>query len=431
MSKNRVVRPGTIEKWRCLTLCPMERKQLVNLESDLFAAFNRQRMTASKPKESIAESVDIRNEKSVSQFRDKLRALALDLHLLVIVLQDDNKRLYNMIKFCGDVQGGLVTQCVLKHKVTKDSQAQYFDNLALKVNMKLRGENHLVKSKAGKLIEQDETLIIGADVTHPSGPSAGRSWSFAALVGMVIPKCGQYIARFCVQEGGQEMIDGIGNMFSELLKVWASNHKGRPPKNLVYLRDGLSEGQFDKLHDEEVPRLRQAYQMSFPESDTELRVFAASVQKRHHKRFAPTEGKHADKTGNCKAGLVVDRGITEPRYLEFYLQAHTAIKGTARPIHVFVVCDEVTGCLSKALLEPFRYNRSDFIQDLVYSLCWDVGRATRAISLPAPVFYAHLAADRARRYIAEESRKNGKVTVERIKNILNVHDRLKDTMFFV
>lgn len=430
----KVIRPGTMTKWRCLILCPIDSDQMKNIESGLFDSFSRQGITRSKPMSLLNQSsFRMSNRNSVQQLLKSLRTETDNLDMLVVVLPDDNKVVYNMIKSVGDVQKGLVTQCILRHKATKrgSSQDQYFDNVALKVNVKLRGENHLVKSPASKFIQQNDTLIIGADVTHPGGPLGGGPLSFAALVGMTTPKQGQYVARFSVQGGGHEMIEAIGAMFSDLLDVWKSTHNQRLPKNVVYLRDGLSEGQFDKLYKEEIPQLRKAYKDSSPGMDTELHVFAASVQKRHHKRFAPTQLVDADKTGNCKAGLVVDRGITEPRCSEFYLQAHTAIKGTARPIHVFVACDEVTGNLDKNTLSGL--NKSDFMQDLVHTLCWDFGRATRAVSLPAPVFYAHLAADRARRYVAEESRKNQHrtVTAAKAREVLEVHPRMRDTMFFV
>lgn len=35
-----------------------------------------------------------------------------------------------------------------------------------------------------------------------------------------------------------------------------------------------------------------------------------------------------DKTGNCRAGFVADEGICHPVTLDFYLQSHTAVKGS-------------------------------------------------------------------------------------------------------
>src|SRR5690349_20749659 len=66
------------------------------------------------------------------------------------------------------------------------------------------------------------------------------------------------------------------------------------------------------------------------------------VGKRHNTRFYPTKKEDADSSShNPQNGTVVDRGITQAALWEFYLQAHTAIKGTARPAHYVVVYDEI------------------------------------------------------------------------------------------
>ena len=63
------------------------------------------------------------------------------------------------------------------------------------------------------------------------------------------------------------------------------------------------------------------------------------VGKRHHTRFYPTDEKHANtKHGrgelcNPLNGTVVDRGITMHKGWDFYLQAHSAIKGTVSIVH--------------------------------------------------------------------------------------------------
>lgn len=49
---------------------------------------------------------------------------------------------------------------------------------------------------------------------------------------------------------------------------------------------------------------------------------------------------------------------------------------------------------------------------MIHTRCWHRRRSTRENRLPALIVSAHLTGDWARRYIAEESRKNGKVTAE-------------------
>jgi len=103
------------------------------------------------------------------------------------------------------------------------------------------------------------------------------------------------------------------------------------------------------------------------------------VGKRHHIRFFPMPGD-GDRTGNCKAGLVVDQGITDGTspYSHFYLQSQGGLKGTSRPSHYAVVYNE-----DKSLT-------ADKIQGLTFALCHTHARATRSIGIPAPVYYADL-----------------------------------------
>lgn len=64
------------------------------------------------------------------------------------------------------------------------------------------------------------------------------------------------------------------------------------------------------------------------------------VGKRHHVRFFPTSPETSDKTGNCRAGTVVDRDVGHPTEFDFYLQSHGGLLGTSRPAHYNVLLDE-------------------------------------------------------------------------------------------
>ena len=62
------------------------------------------------------------------------------------------------------------------------------------------------------------------------------------------------------------------------------------------------------------------------------------ASKRHHTRFFP--GQTGDKSGNPFPGTLVERDVTHPRDWDFFLCAHKAIQGTARPVHYHVIHDE-------------------------------------------------------------------------------------------
>jgi eukaryotic translation initiation factor 2C len=100
------------------------------------------------------------------------------------------------------------------------------------------------------------------------------------------------------------------------------------------------------------------------------------ASKRHHVRFFPQSG--GDKNANPLPGTLVESGVTQPFENDFYLCAHTAIKGTARPVHYNVL-----------LNEPQWPNEK--IQTLIYEHSYQYIRATTPVSMFPAVYYAHIA----------------------------------------
>lgn len=137
-------------------------------------------------------------------------------------------------------------------------------------------------------------------------------------------------------------------MVVERLRDWLGvrGKNAALPKTIIYYRDGTSEGQYDKIKDVEVPRIREAFEFVKKDmgraSQPAVNIVAVVGGKRHHTRFYPTTKDGEDTWGNnnCKPGTTVDRLVTSPYYQDFYLQSHSGIKGTARPTHYFVVVND-------------------------------------------------------------------------------------------
>ncbi|KAJ4193059.1 hypothetical protein NW759_016602 [Fusarium solani] len=224
-------------------------------------------------------------------------------------------------------------------------QDQYFANVALKFNLKLGGNNQLLDKQRLGIINEDKTMVVGIDVTHPSPGSSSRAPSIAGMVASVDRWLTQWPAVLRVQAGArQEMVTDLSDMLKSRLQPWKTKgyHQSLPENILVY-RDGASEGQYDKVVNEELPRLRKACTV-YPASDQKRghpHFTIIIVGKRRRTRFYPTKETDADRSGNPKPGTIVDRGVTEARNWDFFLQAHAAIQGTARPGHYVVVLDEI------------------------------------------------------------------------------------------
>lgn len=292
-------------------------------------------------------------------------------------------------------------------------------------------------------------MIVGIDVTHPSTDlTRGGAPSVAAMVASVDRHLATWFAEISIQQRRQERVSDLDKMLKTRLEIWRARHGSYPLRILVY-RDGVAEGQYQMVKTEEQPLLEKACKelygalnQSLPETSIVI------VAKRHHTRFAPTTlngPTGADRKFNCPAGTVVDRGITSPTLWQFFLQPHSAIQGSARPGFYTVIVDEI---FRNAARNPSfgGVNAADICEDVTQSLCYTFGRATRAVGIVTPAYYADLVCDRATCYLnaiaasslAEgSSQKHGgpaEISENRrnqLQSMIDTHMKLKETMFFI
>ncbi|KAH7334657.1 argonaute-like protein [Rhizoctonia solani] len=308
--------------------------------------------------------------------------------LFVVVLPENSAELYQAVKHFGDVTQGIATQC-LKSNKCKGAKPQYWANVCLKINAKLGGVNNILDPNTPNLRFLTDTanppIILGADVMHPA-PGAHDRPSFASLVGSIDSNVAHYTAITQAQESRVEMIQNLEAMAYEVLgrhAYWKSAQEGKQvvfPKRLIYYRDGVSEGQFPQVLDRELPAIQEACRRH----KIKPTITVVVVGKRHHVRFFPTHGGE-DRSGNCPAGTVVEDVVGHPTEFDFYLQSHGGLLGTSRSSHYSVLYDENN-------FTP------DGIQAVSFALCHVYARATRSVSIPAPVYYADLVCARAKNH---------------------------------
>ncbi|KIW21698.1 uncharacterized protein PV07_12869, partial [Cladophialophora immunda] len=152
------------------------------------------------------------------------------------------------------------------------------------------------------------------------------------------------------------------------------------------------------------------------------------------------KAEQADRSSNPQHGTVVDRGVTEARNWDFYLQAHTAIQGTARPAHYYVVYDEIFQA-RKVPPGPFK-SAADILEDLTHNMCYLYARATKSVSICPPAYYADLVCDRARCYLsgffdpvtassAGSASESGTNARGPDSSMVKIHPRVRDSMFYI
>ncbi|EPQ51876.1 argonaute-like protein [Gloeophyllum trabeum ATCC 11539] len=323
---------------------------------------------------------------AIKTIQTVLRSLKVKPTIVLIVLSNGDKHIYSGLKHLCDVYLDVATVCVQSSKFRK-AQLQYYANVALKVNMKLGGVNHTVNSETGmRFLKQEPTMLVGMDVTHPGFGSVLGTPSIAAVVASVESMFGQFPCSLRIQESRKEMITDLESMMTERLESFKKRNNRLPSRVLVY-RDGVSEGQFAIVVNDELPKIKEAFKkLSTPQNPYKPKLTIVICGKRHHTRFYPTEAENADDKGNPVPGTVVDQGVTAVYDFDFFLQAHGGLQGTTRPTHYYVVYDEIGFS-------------ADQLQGLTNEVSYMFARATKAVSLVSPAYYADLACERGRCYL--------------------------------
>ncbi|KAK0908138.1 hypothetical protein LTR57_016949 [Friedmanniomyces endolithicus] len=334
--------------------------------------------------------------------------------LFLVLLHDTSSDNYARLKRVADQMLGLHTVCLTGSKFTNAYPRKgLFTNLALKFNVKLRGQNHQVSSVTGRntvpafaALEKDETIVIGADVSH-APTQMNHCPSVAAVVGSLDGDYANFGGSMRLQASKQEVIEDLADMVKERVIAYTLSHKARQlPRNMIFYRDGVGEDQFDCARTVEIERVKTGFGLARAELSRkqtpavtvrpgEINLTFIVVGKRHHTRFFPlaTDRANTDPTENVKPGLIIDSVITRPtdpknkdKTFDFFLQSHTALKGTAKSAH-YIVLELGTGMTATK------------IQIITHNFCYNYARAAKGVSYAGPAYYAERLAERGTHYL--------------------------------
>jgi hypothetical protein len=126
--------------------------------------------------------------------------------LVVLLLRARNVDAYSGFKYLTDKVFVLHSLCAsattFQKQHTPSAKTQYIANIAMKANLKRAGINH---SAVGVDAFLKNTLVLGADVTHPGSGALRGSPSIAAVVGSLEASGGRFPGRMKLQPPGQEV----------------------------------------------------------------------------------------------------------------------------------------------------------------------------------------------------------------------------------
>ncbi|EGG04902.1 uncharacterized protein MELLADRAFT_88455 [Melampsora larici-populina 98AG31] len=314
---------------------------------------------------------------------------------IIICVTDDKSQYYHIIKHEGDqlADKGVTTQCMVAKHLQK-AQDQYLTNLALKVNIKIGGTNHVVP--ALRVLTKGPAMLVGVDLSHQNLGSVLKP-SVVGMVGTMDSNLCRYSGIVGIQPllepaneqsrpRSQEPIEKFEDMLYQLLKRWKTEFPTHIfPKKLIIFRDGVSEGEFGQVLLQEYVGAKAALKRIGDENnDCKLSDIYLDFES-HRIRFLAQQHDQ-DRSGNARAGTVVDQEIGDPHIFDFFCQSQAGLLGTSKPCRYCVLKDE-----------------SDFsvdeLQELVNSVCSSYQPATRSVGMAAPAYYADILADRGRMWL--------------------------------
>ncbi|KAK9279607.1 hypothetical protein L1049_013286 [Liquidambar formosana] len=276
MIDKKMVNGGNVEFWTCVNfsqkLCPDVVfgfcEGLVNMCASKGMVFNP------SPLLPIQSAHPNQIEKALSDIHSqstaKLRLKGKQLQMLIVILPDVTGS-YGEIKRVCETELGIVSQCCQPTQVQKLSM-QYFENVALKMNVKVGGRNTVLSDALQRripLVTDVPTIIFGSDVTHPQ-PGEDSSPSIAAVVAsMDWPEVTKYRGLVSSQHHREEIIQDLykliqdpqkgnvhGGLVRELLIAFRRS-TGHKPHRIIFYRDGVGEGQFSQVLLHEMDAIRK------------------------------------------------------------------------------------------------------------------------------------------------------------------------------
>jgi len=205
-----------------------------------------------------------------------------------------------------------------------------------------------------------DTMVFGLDVCH----STPIHKSVVGIDASLDDTFGRFISDFLIQDRGKEVVADLRPFVGKALDKYRKKN-GKYPKNILFLRDGVGDGQLFDVNDREVAAIRDTIQEKC--KDAKLTFV---VVKKHIRTRIFSEGR------NPTPGTIVDSMITHPFWYDFFLVSHETRNGTVSPTHYNVLLDEI------------QWPKNE-LQSFIYYLCYQYYNWDGSISVPAPCQYAH------------------------------------------
>ena len=152
----------------------------------------------------ISQGVQVNDPTNWNHLRHVMSRCSNTTDLFLLVLKDKDYDAYANFKDLADRYFGKHSICITAPKL-RDKVPEKMGNIMMKANLKLRGINHTI---FGGSIQDTfiDTLVLGADVTHPGPTSITGCPSIAAIVGSVDKYAGCFLGSMRLQQQSKKEV---------------------------------------------------------------------------------------------------------------------------------------------------------------------------------------------------------------------------------
>ncbi|CAD6584810.1 MAG: hypothetical protein TREMPRED_003962 [Tremellales sp. Tagirdzhanova-0007] len=315
----------------------------------------------------------------------------VDPQLVIVILPRKDTIMYSEIKRIAaeSLKLPIVTQCLQGMKIKQERGLdQYCGNISMKIHCKLGGVTHQVRIPA----LDERTMMIGADVTHPPPKGGAVPPSIVCTVSTTSGANLNMCPSIRLQEGRTEIIRDFEDMVYNHIKMFEQKGKTKPEKILVF-RDGVSEGQYGLVVQNELRAIRLAAARF--SDNYKPKVTFTICAKRHHMRFFASKPADADRTGNLPPGDIDSGSLSTLEFVTptpstFTSKRMQGFKGLHVPLTSNIVVADENGFTA------------DSMQQMCNHLCYSYQRATRSVSMIPVAYYADIVAEKCRPLVYTE-----------------------------
>nr|WOZ50368.1 piwi [Sogatella furcifera] len=287
------------------------------------------------------------------------RVLSRELPKIVLFPVSNNRAdRYSAIKRKTYIDRAVPSQVVVMKTLRKKGLMSIATKVAIQMACKIGGMPWTVE------IPIKNTMVVGYDVCHDAKQ---KTKSYGALVASLNATWTRYYSSVTHHQHGEEIFKDLPiNIIKAITKYQQHNGNQLPNRLLIY-RDGVGEGQINKVFSREVEDVVTALQQTYGEQAPKM-AFVIVTKRLNSRFFMGNE--------NPPAGTVVDDVITCPEKYDFFLIPQSVRQGTVSPAGFNVIYDK-SGLAA------------DHMQRITYKLCHLYFNWSGTVRVPAPCQYAH------------------------------------------